>query len=282
MTCSPVRLFRTLWGWTGSLEAASRNAAESGFDGIELNLDHPSFSAVDPSALQDLLAEREQELILEIVTGGDYTPDLSQTAQHHLDQLDRALDRGVPLQPLKISLITGSDSWSEVDQHRFLDAVLDRIDAVSCPVLLETHRSRSLFNPWVLPRWLARHKRLRITADLSHWCAVSERLMTPDLEPIQAMAAHVDHIHARVGHAQGPSVTHPFAPEWAEALESHRRCWQLFLDQRPSSAAPMTFTPEFGPDGYMPLKPYSTEPLVDVAELNASMAAWLRTAFTSP
>lgn len=282
MTCAPVRLFRTLWGWTGSLEEASRNAAETGFDGIELNLAHPCLSALDPSALRDLLAERQQQLILEIVTGGDYTPDLSHTPQHHLDQLDRALDRGAPLQPLKISLITGSDSWPEAEQHRFLAAVLDRIDAAPCPVLLETHRSRSLFNPWVLPRWLARHERLRITADLSHWCAVSERLMTPDLEPIQAMAAHVDHIHARVGHAQGPSVSHPFAPEWAEALEAHRRCWQLFLDRRPSSAPPMTITPEFGPDGYMPLMPFSAEPLADVAGLNASMAAWLRTAFTSP
>ena len=281
MTGPPVQLFRTLWGWTGSLASASRLAAQTGFDGLELNLDHPCLLRLDSGAVQHLLAERDQQLIIEIVTGGGYTPDLSQAPQRHLEQLDQALDRAVALQPLKISLIVGSDSWPETEQHRFLEAVLDRIDTVPCPVLLETHRSRSLFNPWVLPRWLKRHQRLRITADLSHWCAVSERLMTPDLEPIQAMAAHVDHIHARVGHAQGPSVPHPFAPEWAEALEAHRLCWQLFLDQREDRALPLTITPEFGPDGYMPLKPFSAEPLADVGELNAAMAFWLRTALTS-
>jgi hypothetical protein len=76
---------------------------------------------------------------------------------------------------------------------------------------------------------MAKHPRLRLTADISHWCAVSERLMLPELEPISAIADRVDHIHARVGHAQGPSVGHPFAPEWGEALEAHRRCWQLFV-----------------------------------------------------
>ena len=93
--------------------------------------------------------------------------------------------------------------------------------------MLETHRSRSLFDPWRLPSRLQRFPLLRLTADLSLGCAVTERLLTPDLAPVQAMAGRVDHIHARVGHPQGPSVSHPFAPEWAE-LDAHRRCWQLF------------------------------------------------------
>ena len=186
------------------------------------------------------------------------------------------------LAPLKITLITGSDSWDEVEQHRFLETVLDQVDACSITVTLETHRSRSLFDPWRMPSWLARHPRLRLTADLSHWCAVSERLMTPELPPIQAMAARVDHIHARVGHAQGPSVSHPFAPEWAQALESHRRCWQLFLDRSAMPGRPITMTPEFGPDGYMPLHPFTAAPLADVQLLNAEMASWLRSTMLIP
>jgi len=149
-------------------------------------------------------------------------------------------------------------------------------------VMLETHRSRSLFDPWRLPLRLQRFPRLRLTADLSHWCAVTERLMTPDLAPVQAMAGRVDHIHARVGHPQGPSVSHPFAPEWAEALDAHRRCWQLFLDQSVPSDQPFTITPEFGPDGYMPQQPFSGEPLADVQAINAEMASWLRSSLTMP
>ena len=107
-------------------------------------------------------------------------------------------------------------------------------------------------------------------------------MMSPELPPIQAMAARVDHIHARIGHAQGPSVSHPFAPEWAEALESHRRCWQLFLDKSARPELPITMTPEFGPDGYMPLHPFTAEPLADVQLLNAEMASWLRSTMLIP
>ena len=222
-------------------------------------------------------------LILELVSGGDYCPDLSWTPQQHLEQLREQLARALQFEPLKISLITGSDSWDSSVQHYFLEAVLDLIDPLPVPVSLETHRSRSLFNPWRLPAWLQQHPRLRLTADLSHWCAVSERLMTPDLLPVQAIATHVDHIHARVGHPQGPSVPHPFAPEWADALEAHRACWQMFLDSgNRDRCQPVTITPEFGPDGYMPLQPFRAEPLADVQELNAAMASWLRSSLTLP
>ena len=277
-----MQLFQSLWGWDGSLEAASERAANQGFDGLECNVAHSCLQPLSPDEVRQLCSTRGQPLILEITTGGGYTPDLADGPQQQLDQLVRGLDRARPMGPVKINLITGSDSWSEPEQHRFLEAVLDRSEAEPCPVMVETHRSRSLFNPWQMPLWLEHHPRLRLTADLSHWCCVAERLMTPDLIPVQVMADRVDHIHARIGHAQGPSVSHPFAPEWAEALEAHRRCWQLFVDALEATGRPITITPEFGPDGYMPLEPFSAEPVTDVASINAAMAGWLRTALQMP
>ena len=101
--------------------------------------------------------------------------------------------------------------------------------------------------------------------------------MTPELEPVQAIASRIDHIHARVGHAQAPSVGHPFAQEWAEALEAHRRCWRLFgLQRSAASCGPFTITPEFGPDGYLPTLPFTAQPVADLLEINAAMASWLR------
>ena len=282
MSSPRLLLFKTLWGWTASLEQACSSAASDRFDGLEVNLDHPCFKGLKPQEIRRCLSDSKQHLILEIVTGGDYTPDLNCFPSQHLDQVQSGLERAMALDPLKITLITGSDSWDEVEQHRFLDRLLDQVEACAIPVTLETHRSRSLFDPWRMPGLLARHPRLRLTADLSHWCAVSERLMTPELSPIQAMAARVDHIHARVGHAQGPSVSHPFAPESAQALESHRRCWQLFLDRSAVPGRPITMTPEFGPDGYMPLHPFTAEPLADVQLLNAEMASWLRSTMLIP
>ena len=275
-------LFKTLWGWSDSLDLASERAQREGFDGLEVNLDHPCLESMPAVEVRRRLDRCEQRLIVEIVTGGDYTPSLQWSPDDHLAQLDQDLKRATALQPEKINLITGSDSWSDSIQDGFLAALLDRIEAVPVGVMLETHRSRSLFDPWRLPSRLQRFPRLRLTADLSHWCAVTERLMTPDLAPVQAMAGRVDHIHARVGHPQGPSVSHPFAPEWAEALDAHRRCWQLFLDQSVPSDQPFTITPEFGPDGYMPQQPFSGEPLADVQAINAEMASWLRSSLTMP
>ena len=279
---SALLLFKTLWGWTDSLDQACEFSQREGFDGLEVNLDHPCLEALSTSEIRRRLDRSQQHLILEIVTGGDYTPSLQWSPADHLAQLNQDLQRATGLEPLKINLITGSDSWSDAVQDDFLEALLDRLDAVPVAVMLETHRSRSLFDPWRLPTLLQRFPRLRLTADLSHWCTVSERLMTPELAPVQAMASRVDHIHARVGHAQGPSVSHPFAPEWAEALEAHRRCWQWFLDQSARPDQPFTITPEFGPDGYMPQLPFSAKPLADVQTLNAEMASWLRSSLSMP
>jgi hypothetical protein len=91
------------------------------------------------------------------------------------------------------------------------------------------------------------------------------------------MAERVDHIHARVGHAQGPQVSHPFAPEHAEPLAAHRACWQLFLDRaRARGMERITLTPEFGPDGYLPTLPFTNQPVADLLQINTAMAAWLR------
>ena len=208
------------------------------------------------------------QLIIEITTGGGYTPRLELSPEQHLAELETKLEQACELAPLRINLITGSDCWTDPEQHDFLAAVLDRLEQVSCPVMLETHRSRSLFNPWRLPFWLQQHPRLRLTADLSHWCAVSERLMTPDLKPIQAMASHVDHIHARVGHAQGAG----FAPVcrgmgW-KLLEAHRLCWQLFLDRRGSKGNRSRSPRNSGLMATCRRFTFSAEPLADVDAIN--------------
>jgi hypothetical protein len=218
-----------------------------------------------------------QQLVLELLTGGDYVPDLNCKPEQHLRELEEQLSQAPALRPLRVTVLTGSDSWPWPVQETFWCQALALAEACGLPVSFETHRSRSFYSPWLLQPYLEAFPGLRLTADLSHWCAVAERLMTPDLEPVRAMAARVDHIHARVGHAQGPSVGHPFAPEWGEALEAHRRCWQLFARERSSaSQGPFTITPEFGPDGYLPQLPFTREPVADLLVLNTAMAQWLR------
>lgn len=252
-------------------------ARQHGFDGLEANLHHPVFAGLEPAAIAEALAAAGLSLIVELVTGGDYVPDLALSPRRHLQELAAQLQQAQALQPRRITVITGSDSWTPSNQRTFLADAVRLASTSAVPVSFETHRSRSLFNPWAITDLLEAVPDLRLTADLSHWCCVSERLMTPELEPIQAMAERVDHIHARVGHAQGPSVGHPFAPEASEALEAHRRCWQLFTSSQQARGLPaLTVTPEFGPDGYLPCLPFSGEPVADLLEINSAMAAWLR------
>ena len=276
-------LFHSLWGFEGSLEAALVRAR--GFDGLELNLRHPVLLERPLADAADQLRQANLAMVLELVTGGDYVPDLACGVADHLAELEQQLEACPGLAPLKVTVITGSDSWSWREQERFWPRAIALAQASGLAVSFETHRSRSLANPWAMADWLAAFPGLRLTADLSHWCVVAERLMTPELAPIQAMAAHVDHIHARIGHAQGPQVNHPFAPEHHQALAAHLACWKWFAasqanrqaqhsgDQQPR---PLTLTPEFGPDGYLQTLPFTNQPVADLLEINTAMAAWLR------
>ena len=274
---SELLLFKTLWGFSGSLAQAQTLAAAQGFDGLELNLQHPCLAGLTAQQVLEAFSQARQGLIVEIVTGRDYVPSLGHGPAQHLQELGEQLQRALELQPLRISVIAGCDAWGAEQQRQFWDEAVALAQAAAAPVSFETHRSRSLFNPWAIEDWLSTYPDLRLTADLSHWCAVAERLMTPELTPIQAMAERVDHIHARVGHAQGPSVGHPLAPEWAEALEAHRRCWALFSQsQRRRGLAPRTITPEFGPDGYLPQLPFTGQPVADLEEINRSLGAWIK------
>jgi hypothetical protein len=38
---------------------------------------------------------------------------------------------------------------------------------------------------------------------------------------VEKAIRHTRHIHARVGHTQGPQVYEPSAPEYTKALEAH-------------------------------------------------------------
>lgn len=283
MPSAPLLIHHSLWGFNGNLDGAIQQARRLGFDGLEANLHHCAFAQLNPSAIADALAAAGQSLIVELVTGGDYVPALTNSPRRHLEELAALLEQAQALRPLRISVITGSDSWPAASQRAFLQEAIELAGDSAAPVSFETHRSRCLFNPWGIVEQLESHPQLRLTADLSHWCCVAERLMTVDLRPIQAMAERVDHIHARVGQAQGPSVAHPFAPEASEALEAHRRCWQLFLvSQQARGHGACTLTPEFGPDGYMPCLPFSAEPVANLLEINTAMARWLRSGALVP
>jgi hypothetical protein len=84
------------------------------------------------------------------------------------------------------------------------------------------------------------------------------------------------HIHARVGHPEGPQVSDPRAPEWADALHAHVAWWDKVMQQKKQLGGTMTVLTEFGPPDYMWSLPYTRQPLSDQWAINVHMMELFR------
>lgn len=264
-----LKTFKTLWGNTLSIHDACQQARLANFDGIE---GRAPTTQKERLLWLDALALNHSDYIAEIVTGEDYVPNRQWSMQQHLDDMAKQLDDALLLKPLFATAITGLDAWSESQSIEFLQKAKALAEERDMILSFETHRSRSLFNPWVTQRVVEAIPDIKLTLDISHWCVVCERLMDAEIETIQAIADNVYHIHGRVGYDQGPQVPDPAAPEYTEALLSHERIWQLCWTQQINNKREFsTLTPEFGPDGYCHLQPYTQQPVADIWKINQWM-----------
>lgn len=264
-------LFKTLWGHSGPLANAVSSAVGYGFHGIE------GQSPVTPHErreLKKLMDDSGLTYIAEIVTTGNYVPDRQASPEVHLASFVRQAETAMELNPLFFTTIAGCDAWSLTASVDLLGSITDEALKLGMVASIETHRSRSLFNPWITREVLWQLPYLKLTCDFSHWCVVAERLVM-DTEPdvLALCAKHAHHIHGRVGYDQGPQVPHPAAPEYRLALEAHERWWSaIWHEQTLNELAFSTMTPEFGPDGYLHTLPYTNAPVADLDTINLWMA----------
>jgi hypothetical protein len=154
-------------------------------------------------------------------------------------------------------------------------------DAAGVICSFETHRASSLYSPWVTLELIQQLPQLRYTADLSHWIVVCERLLNDPQDDLRTFIDRVHHLQARVGYDQGPQVPHPAAPEYAREVAFHQSVWEaVWASQRSRGYEVTTLTPEFGPDGYTHLLPFTKAPVAELWDLNLYMAAAQRSQFT--
>ncbi len=113
-------------------------------------------------------------------------PQQSAAPAEHLQDLDRKLAWAAELAPRFVNVLAGNDRWDLAQQVEFFGQALElgRKHGQFCS--FETHRSRSLFTPWLTLDLIRQLPDLRFTSDISHWIVTCERLLDDphdDLSP---------------------------------------------------------------------------------------------------
>ncbi|CAN7703116.1 sugar phosphate isomerase/epimerase [Pseudoduganella sp. LjRoot289] len=265
-----IKIFAPHWG---SNELAPQvfidKVVAAGFDGIEMSL------PADPDARRDWTGRIA-------AAGLGLIAQQWETVFHpqfdaHKQALAELLHKACAARPLLVNTHTGKDFYSQA-QNLELIALADAVSREhGVAIVHEIHRSRFSGHPMLLLPYLAALPQLALTADLSHWCCACESLLEDQPETLAATLSHVRHIHARVGHAQGPQVADFRAPEAAAALKAHLQWWDRIVElRRAAGAAVLTMTPEFGPAPYTQTLPYTGQPVTDQWEMNVAMLQLLR------
>ncbi len=264
-----LQSFVSCWGNEVDQAGALRLARLWQADGIE------GPPPRDPMNATVLLDARQQGLrwIAEAATGGGYVPSPHLNAARHLDDLRHLIEASLPFAPLLVNALAGSDCWSFGEQVRFFERAMQLGTELGVTMAFETHRSRPTFHPWVTRDLLMELPEMQLTCDFSHWCVVCERrVMDEEPELLDLFAARAAHLHARVGYDQGPQVPDPRAPEYRVVVYAHFRWWRhVMAAQTRQGREIFTVTPEFGPDGYLHLQPFTGKPVADLQDLNAWM-----------
>lgn len=206
---------------------------------------------------------------------GAWQPGFKEHFEHFTRMIDAAAANEVQ-KPLYINCHSGKDFFSYEQNKSFIDHTMKLSKQAGITICHETHRSRMLYAAPVARSFMEKNPELRLTFDVSHWCNVHESLLQDQQETVQMAIDRTDHIHARIGHAQGPQVSDPRAPEWESAVKAHLAWWDRIIESKRKKGGRITVLTEFGPPDYMPVIPYTRQPVADQWAINVHMMHLLR------
>jgi hypothetical protein len=260
-----IRIFAPHWG---SNELAPdvfiRRVLDAGFDGIEMSL------PLDTAQREDWTRRIADAGLLLIAQ--QWETVFHPAFDDHKEALGRYLRNACAARPLFVNSHTGRDFYTPEQNNDLLDLAERIASDTGVPIV----------HPMLLLPYLKQRPQLALNADLSHWCVACETLLEDQPQTLAAVLPHVRHIHARVGHSQGPQVNDFRAPEHTAALQAHLGWWdEIVRQRRAAGAASMTMTPEFGPAPYTQTLPYSGAPVTNAWELNVEMMKLLRQRYWS-
>lgn len=245
-----IEFFCPRWGsehipWRAFLQSVK----DAGYAGIEW---FPFGQVCNHQHVLKLLKEYELEFVIVMAVLQHYAK-----LEEYLAELEKQLTWLCKLEthnqrPLFITAQTGREYFSAPQVEETLLCCKKVSEQFNVPIHHETHRNKWTYAAHAVSPFLFKHDDLILTLDISHWFCVSESYLHDQHETVAEAIKHTRHIHARVGHIEGPQVWDPAIPEYAEALNEHLKVWDMYIKQRKASGAfYCTITPEFGPPPYM-------------------------------
>ena len=270
-------MLRSVWTGPTEIDELIDQTLEAGFQGMEGPI---PLEASEQNKLKQALANNHLSFIAEATTGGDRNspkdwwiarPD--RTVDDHLQDLKWTVDRAPEMNALFVSSMCGYDAWSWQQNLDFFGQALELEKSSGVTISFETHRGRSLFNPWITRDLLNHFPEMKITCDFSHWVVVCERLLDSEWDILELCAERAQHIQCRVGYPQHAQVSDPRAPEYQTALSAHESWWDLIWQKQAQRGfKTTTMMPEFLWDGYMQTLPYTQQPVADVWDITRWIA----------
>jgi len=262
-------IFATNWGYGGTWEEFCVKIKKLGYDGAE-------FWYPGDAAERSMILETFQKHGLKY---GFLAGNGEREYTKHLAAFKTMVEGAAAAKPVYINCHAGRDHFSFEQNQAFIDFTTQVTKKTGVPIYHETHRSRILYAAPVAKQFMDKLPDLRLTLDISHWCCVHESLLEDQPETVALALSRAEHIHARVGHAEGPQVNDPRAPEWKHALETHVGWWDKIIERKKKEGKLQTILTEFGPINYMPAMPYTRQPLADQWDINVHMMNTLRSRY---
>ena len=259
----------TDWGFPGTVDQFCAQAKKEGYDGVEV------WWPADAKAQESLFSALQKHSLAVGFLCGGWQADFKE----HLASFQKATTEAATnrhQKPVYINCHSGRDYFSASQAKAFFQHTIRLSGETGLSILHETHRSRLLFAAHVTRQYLEQVPDLKLTLDISHWCNVHESLLADQKETVEMALQKAEHIHARIGHAEGPQVNDPRAPDWEAPVRQHFEWWDGFAELKKKHGERMTILTEFGPPGYMPTLPYTRQPVADQWAINVHMLQLLR------
>lgn len=276
-----INFFCPIWGITpnyiqkidGDVEAIFEKVKKAGYDGVEMAI---PVDDTQKHQIIDLKKYYQLEVIaLQYAASGHKMSEL-------LDSFKQHITSAADVNPVLINSHTGADYFSFEDNCELISESFTLEKGIGIKILHETHRGRFSFHSATTQQYLSKFPDLRLTADFSHWCNVSESFLTDQSENVLRAIERADHLHARVGHPQSCQVSDPRAPEWQNALNHHLSWWdQIIQLHKEANRSSFTITSEFGPGDYMPTLPFTQEPVASQWDINIWMKDLLKDRYSN-